>query len=184
MLLIKSVPRTIGIVLVLLISCYAGAILITTFQVGIAFLSDSDTNGKFEYATAAELKEIPEIKLPGGAKNIVLYRFGLGHKIRFEITSEELMNWIEQMRSINPELNKNREHENQWHTIKHEMPESKVIELQEIYSEIFDNRFSKTGWKYDPQMHEYQVTFLGNGNGFTIYHVPKSNVAYLSAAYR
>ncbi len=162
-------------------SIFAAALLFIPSCIGVTFLIDLARYGKFEYEAASEINHDPYIKLPDSARNIVLHRNAGGYIARFSVTTPRLKAWIEEMRSIRPDLNRLKDvNRNDWH----ENIDSPLYnKMAEMNSEMFANRFSAVEWKYDPKMHEFQVLMSDRGGGFTVYQAPGSDIAYLTAAY-
>ena len=135
--------------------------------------------GRFEYRTADEIPLDGYIELPITATNIVIHRQAPGHQARFEISTEDLRAWVIKMRSLCPELNQNANDEI-W-----EKGDSKQIakSFDDLERQIFDRFFAKTGGTFEPKMTFNHVTRSSRGGGYTIWHAPVSNLAYLNAGY-
>jgi hypothetical protein len=146
---------------------------------GIKTVVDCYRYGRFEYASAGDIPTDYYIELPSTAKNVVLYRSGAGHATRFSIDSESLQAWINERRSLRPDLNDFHNNDNLTAMPSDEQPP----ELLRLKQELFAKRFPKTGWSYDPTMIENDVQRNERGGGYSIWHIPASGDTYLSASY-
>lgn len=146
---------------------------------GIMLVVDQFRYGRFEYATEAEVPDDGYIELPPTARDIVLYRDGVGHRARFTVTTDELRSWVEQMRSLRSDLNSS----GNGNKSPMQAPEIFREEMHRQNSERFSNQFPDTGWTYEPGMVELRVMRSDRGGGYTVWHVPDKDVAYLRAYY-
>lgn len=157
----------------------ATVLLFIPFCIGVTVIVDSVRYGRFQYKTAAEIPQDGYIELPPAATNITLYRNASGHWGRFSIDTPTLQLWVEERRSLRPDLNKLQQtDEGKSGTVAMQHPE-----MIQIAKSIFDNRFPGTGWSYDPSMIEFHVSTSKRGGGYTLYHIRETGDTYLRAAY-
>ncbi|WP_404308104.1 hypothetical protein [Neorhodopirellula lusitana] len=152
---------------------------------GVMFVVDAYRYGRFEYESTADIPSDGYIELPDAATDITLFRHGAGNFARFSIDTGELHGWIDQQRSLQPELNAglswdNRENVDDEQATQHEYIRTEMLVLNQ---ELFALRFPETGWQYDPTMIQAQVSRSRRGGGYTIWHVPATGDTYLSASY-
>jgi len=165
------------------LSILAAMILFIPSCTGVMLVVDLFRYGRFDYASATDIPDDGYIDIPSTAANIVLYRNGAGHWARFTVATDDLLRWIAEMRSLRPDLNDTSEHDDRLADGLAHLPESVRTETLELKSQMFADRFPDTGWEYDPAMNEYRVWRSDRGGGYTIWHIPDSDVAYLSAGY-
>ena len=53
--------------------------------------------------------------------------------------------------------------------------------MLQLNAKEFAGRFPEPGWTYDPDMVELEVSRSDGGGGYTIWHVPDTDVTYLDA---
>lgn len=157
----------------------AAVLLFIPSCVGVMAIVDLQRYGRFDYATASEIPEDGYIELPSTAKNVTLYRNSAGHWARFTIDSPSLRSWIDERRSLRPDLNGHHD-DDEWSAKDTKLQWPGMLELKQ---RIFEDHFPKTGWSYDPSMLEVDVSRSDRGGGYTVWHVPSSGDTYIRAAY-
>ena len=147
--------------------------------IGVMAIVDMKRYGRFDYAAAKQIPVDGYIELPSAATNITLYRNGAGHWAKFSIDTPTLRSWIDERRSLRPDLN-NSQDENEW-----EQKESITLrpDILELKQQIFANRFPNTGWIYDPSMIDMHVRRSDRGGGYTVWHVTSNGDSYIRAGY-
>ena len=157
----------------------ASLILFIPSCVGVMAVVDAQRYGRFDYATATEIPDDGYIELPATAANIVLYHNGDGHWAKFTIDTPSLRSWIDERRSLRPDLNNSHDaHEWTPNDVRAQRPDALQLNQQ-----VFDNRFPDTGWTYDPLMLEINVSRSDRGGGYTLWHLPSTGDTYISAGY-
>jgi hypothetical protein len=157
----------------------ASVLLFIPSCVGVMMIVDLLRYGRFEYKTTAELPHDGYIELPADATNITPFRKGAGHWARFTIDTPSLRAWVDERRSLRPDLDISHD-ENEWAS-QNERPEwPRTLELNQ---QIFANHFPGTGWTYDPSMIQVYVSRSDRGGGYTLWHVPSTGDTYISAGY-
>ena len=147
--------------------------------VGVMAVVDLQRYGRFDYSTASEIPDDGYIELPATATDITLYRNGAGHWAKFMIDTPSLRSWIDERRSLRPDLNTHHD-DDEWSPRDTDTQRPDTLEL---HQQIFENRFPDTGWSYDPSMLEVDVSRSDRGGGYTVWHVPSTNDTYISAGY-
>ncbi len=157
----------------------AAVFLLIPSCVGVMAVVDLQRYGRFDYARASDIPNDGYIELPVNATDITLYRNGAGHWAKFTIDIASLRSWIDERRSLRPDLNRHHDDEN-WLT-KTTDPQRPV--MHELNQQIFGDRFPETGWTYDPSMLQLQVSRSDRGGGYTVWHVPSTGDTFISAGY-
>ena len=147
--------------------------------VGVMTVVDSQRYGRFDYDIAAKVPKDGYIEIPTNASEITLYRNDAGHWAKFVVDTPSLKSWIDAHRSLRPDLNANHD-DDEWVPKQTNTQRPDILEQNQ---QTFDNRFPKTGWKYDPSMVELDVRLSDRGGGYTVWHVPSTGITYLSAGY-
>lgn len=157
----------------------AAVLLFIPSCVGVMAVVDSQRYGRFDYATTSEIPNDGYIELPRNAAVITLYRNGAGHWARFTIDTLSLQSWIDERRSLRPDLNRLHD-DDEWSQTE---TDTKRPDMLELNQQIFSNRFPDTDWTYDPAMLEVHVSRSDRGGGYTVWHVPSTGDTYISAGY-
>ena len=112
--------------------------------VGVMAIVDSQRYGRFDYADASVIPDDGYIELPMNATDITLYRNGAGHWAKFTIDTPSLRSWIDERRSLRPDLNQYHD-DDEWLAKPTDPQRPDTLELNQ---QIFGNRFPDTGWIY------------------------------------
>ncbi len=156
-----------------LLIVFAAAILFIPSCIGIMSIVDHYRYGRFEYSTAADIPKNDtnrHVSTPAGATDIVLYINGSCHRMKFSIAPGELMDWVAELRGGTQESPEP--------LADNEMilsDQEKAV-MAEYERKEFESRFDGVGWIYDPAMRQYKI------GSYRIWHVPDSDVAYLSSS--
>ncbi len=157
----------------------ASVLLFIPSCVGVTALVDSQRYGRFNYALASEIPDDGYIELPAHAAEVTIYRNAAGHWARFTISTPSLRSWIDERRSLRPDLNPQHD-EDEWAA---NGGDAQPPDLLERNQQVFRSRFPDTGWTYGPSMLEMHVSRSDRGGGYTVWHVPTTGDTYLSAGY-
>ena len=147
--------------------------------VGVMAIVDLQRYGRFDYATASEIPDDGYIELPATATDITLYKNGAGHWAKFTIDTPALRSWIDERRSLRPDLNRHHD-DDEWlaKATKLQRPD-----MHELNQQVFGNRFPETGWTYDPSMLQVHVSRSDRGGGYKVWHEPSTGDTFISAGY-
>lgn len=140
---------------------------------------DSQRYGRFDYVAASEIPVDGYIELPEPATDITLYRNGAGHWAKFTIDTPSLKSWVDERRSLRPDLNSHHD-DDEWSPKDTNTVQPDMLGLNE---RVFDTRFPETGWAYNPAMLEMHVSRSDRGGGYTLWHVPSAGDTFISAGY-
>ncbi|QDV61143.1 hypothetical protein [Crateriforma conspicua] len=157
----------------------AAVLLFIPSCVGVMALVDLQRYGRFDYASASDIPDDGYIELPAPATDITLYRNGAGHWAKFTIDTPSLRSWIDERRSLRPDLNQHHD-DDEWLSTASDRQRPDLLELNK---QIFGNRFPDTGWTYGPSMLQVHVSRSDRGGGYTVWHVPSTGDSYISAGY-
>jgi hypothetical protein len=157
----------------------AAMLLFIPSCVGVMAVVDLQRYGRFDYAHASEIPDDGYIELPVNATDITLYRNGAGHWAKFTIDTPSLRSWIDERRSLRPDLNQQHA-DDEWLAKTSDTQRPDMIELNH---QIFGDRFPDTGWTYDPSMLKVHVSRSDRGGGYTVWHIPSLGDSYISAGY-
>ncbi|WDQ15426.1 hypothetical protein [Rhodopirellula sp. P2] len=159
----------------------AGMLLFIPSCVGVMAVVDLQRYGRFDYANASKVPRDGYIEFPADATDIILYRNGAGHWAKFAIDTPSLRSWVDERRSLRPDLNQHHD-DDEW-LPKLGGPQWQQQHMIELSQQVFSDRFPDTGWIYDPSMLEVYVRRSDRGGGYTLWHVPSSGDTYISARY-
>ena len=124
----------------------AAVLLFIPSCVGVMAVVDLQRYGRFDYAAVSEIPDDGYIELPATATDITLYRNGAGHWAKFTIDTPSLRSWIDERRSLRPDLNRHHD-DDEWLAKATERQRPDMLELNQ---QIFGNRFPETGWGLRP----------------------------------
>ena len=158
---------------------FAAVLLFIPSCLGVMAVVDLQRYGRFDYATTSEIPADEYIELPATATDITLYRNGAGHWAKFMIDTPTLQSWIDERRSLRPDLNRHHDAD-EWLATANEPQRPDMLELNQ---RIFGDQFPTTGWTYDPSMLQVHVSRSDRGGGYTVWHVPSTGDTFLSAGY-
>jgi hypothetical protein len=154
---------------------------------GIMYVVDQFRYGRFEYPTISAMPTDGHVELPSKSRNIILYKNDAGHTAKFEIATSSLIEWINEMRALRPDLNPVHQIEAEPEASPAGLPEEFFAQLENESSarqkELLNRGFPEANWGYDPKMLTYHVSRSPQGGGYTVWHVPESGVAYLTSGY-
>ena len=155
---------------------------------GIMYVIDQFRYGQFDYAISTEAPEDGYLEFPPTARNLTVFRSAPGHQAKFEIETQDLKKWIDEMRAKRPELNQidggeTWESEDSKIATRDSINASLLSEIARGRGELFEKHFAHTGWIFNTKTKEFFVTRSGRGGGYRIWHEPGTNTAIMNAYY-
>jgi hypothetical protein len=147
---------------VVLNSCIMSVALFIPSCLGIELLMDLARHGKFSYRSAGEITD-PHVRLPTSATEITVFKYGSGHDVRFSVSNDDLMEWLQNHRAERGD----------------KRPDS-------TFGAIVPAHFSKYGWPFNDDkedLEKYNGPPAPNGAGFTVWYSRNNGIAYLHRSF-
>jgi hypothetical protein len=153
-----------------LVCFFAGIILFVPVLFGVGYLVDSVRYGEFHYADGSKIRDRKYIELPRKATDITVHKYASGHEARFTVSEADLKSWLDEYWRTHPWVRKPEVRDNE-------------PEAQPMSAEEFARQFGRHNWEFMSDLKRYPGPTSARGGGFTLWHSPSRNVAYLAAGY-